>query len=60
MRLELARIKLRRAELRCKHVELEHRGTPEPDGSLARRNARLEEMTARKEYTRVLKIFTNS
>ena len=36
-----------------------HLGIPAPDGSLAVRNARIQESTARNEYMRVLKIFTD-
>ena len=39
--------------------EQKHLGIPAPDGSLAVRNARVQESAARNEYMRVLKIFTD-
>ena len=39
--------------------EQKHLGIPAPDGSFAVRQARVQESTARNEYMRVLKIFTD-
>ena len=58
LRLEEAGKKMRHAEVRYHDVELEHCNSPEPDGCLARRNALREELAAREEYCKLLKIFT--